>query len=609
MYSNQEDRHMQKLSPRLILGAVLMGVTLPAAAFIDPDFTPRDLVQSADTIVELTATSDGDGASRWDLTVTGTLKGEAPDRIALTITEDNPSEAVAVEEALIRYAATGMVAFIGEFEAESVIHLHAGNRWILVHAQEGEDWAWGAQAMNGRMNGTFDGGTDTLGRMTRYLLTYPDGIAPITVGTRWFDRLQPGHVPESVLGMLWLQPFGDQAAPHIHIISSGGDRLFRSEGDDTFEDVSDDAGLTHASRHAAWMRPDPTQAHPSLFSAQDGAIHIYELNDGALQPAGTIPLEADCLGLAEARLAATPALLISTPDHPLLAFREGDGQWRLEALETDEALLQASGPGATAVAADLNGSGYVDILQPREHHGLLWRGSADGFAPAIATAVTRGGSPQPAMALGDFSANGRLSLFVSGIQESELWDQTEDGAFRRTLPYSGSLAYKAPAGAEMALTTDLNHDGRPDLAILYETTTAMYHFNRGYRAMGEEGELPLDGMLVAAVAADLNEDGSIDLFAARRDGVLFYYANDMFDVPSVAVSLGDGIAGPVTVSVWQGTEDAPYCVGTESVVGKRPSIIPLRRAGPAQLRWRLPGRAEQITAITVGNRMQPVTVE
>ena len=66
------------------------------------------------------------------------------------------------------------------------------------------------------------------------------------------------------------------------------------------------------------------------------------------------------------------------------------------------------------------------------------------------------------------------------------------GRFRPVLRYAGSVGHKLHPGAADCLATDLNHDGRPDLALLYAKGRFLYHFNRGYRCMGEEGELTLE---------------------------------------------------------------------------------------------------------------------
>ena len=78
---------------------------------------------------------------------------------------------------------------------------------------------------------------------------------------------------------------------------------------------------------------------------------------------------------------------------------------------------------------------------------------------------------------------------LSGTGACELWESTGTGSFRPVIQYTGSLQDKRQPGASDCLTTDLNHDGRPDLATLYEKGHFLYHFNRGYRCMGEQGEL------------------------------------------------------------------------------------------------------------------------
>ncbi len=584
---------------------VMLGV-LPVAGFIDPHFTPVDLLQGATAVIAARPALGDDQV--WRLIVSDRLKGDSPETIRLILDEVPEAEFGRMQEAFLAGQALGdggAIAYVGEFEGVSTVHLHVGNLWIEASLAEGDGWV--LQGPNPRMVGTYDGSTEALLRITRYLLSNPDGSVPVTVGMRWLDRSQAGQAPGPVHGMLLVDPFGTGEAPHVHIYGAGGDSIWRVNGDDSFTDVTAETALQIVSRHAAWLRW-PGQASASLVSAGDKRVRILDVTDGRFEPRSAFAVEGDVLGIAGFELSGQPAILVSLAGVPVIAHEVEDG-WRLEALPVGDTLLAAAGSGAAALVADFNNDGYIDVLQPRAHHGLLWRGGASGFNEAIAVAVVHGGSSSPAVALGDWNADGLLDVFVSGLAESELWQQEIDGSFRRVAKIGGSMSYKAHPAAAAAKATDLNHDGRPDLAIFYETRTALYHFNRGYGAMGEEGELPLDAGLVAAVAADMNADSSLDLLAVRRDGTLVYMSNDLFDVPSLTLRLGEGLSGPVTVSVWQGQDQAAYCVGTVLVESGRPSFVALRNSGRAQIRWRLPGQAESRIEVEVSHTAKTFTIE
>lgn len=592
-------------APRLFaVGLTALLLATSSHGFIDPVFTPVDLVRSASAI--RTGRTAVDDAGGWTLSKGRLLKGELPATIELSPKGLPEKVREEVARALSDTDAGDAVAYLGEFGDDRAVYLHAGNTWLKAAPKSDEVWL--IQGVNDkRMNGTYNGATRTLLRITEYLLANKEGAVPTNVGTRWLDRVKAGQAKAPVSGMRLVRPLGTSEQAHVHVFGEGGDSLWRVDGDGSFVDVTKQVGLSAASRHAVWMRRAGVK-HAILFSVQDEEVCIYEWGDGKLQSTERIPLSADCIGLAVGRVANRPAIVISTPELPLLAL-EAEGKWIAKPLPVGFEMLSSAGDPAAAVVADFNNDGYVDVLQPRAKHGLLWKGQAEGFAGAEKAAVTRGGSPAPAIEVGDWNADGRLDLFVSGPDASELWQQDHEGRFRPVLNASGSLSYKGYPGAASALATDLNHDGRPDLAVFYEKRAAPYHFNRGFGAMGEEGELPLDSGLVAAVAADMNGDSSLDLLASQRDGTLIYMSNDLFDVPSLSIRLADGVAGPVTVSVWQGKGDTAYCVGTVSVESSRPSVAALRKSGKAIVRWRLPGKTERSVEVEVGNKTLPFVIE
>jgi len=589
----------------VVLGGVLS--VRPAAGFIDPHFTPIDLLRSAQSVIAAHPKLEDDGT--WRLVVGDRLKGDAPDAIPLSLEALAEDDRATVASALSRgheLGAQGAIAYLGEFQGVQTVHLHAGNRWM--EADLGADDVWAVSGLNPRMVGTYDGSTVALLRITRYLLAHPDGTVPVTVGMIWLDRTQVGQANGAVRGMLLVQPFGESAQAHVHVFGEEGDTIWRVNGDDTFTDVTAETGLDTASQHADWFRR-PGASAASLISHADGVIRILDVVEGQFRQSSTLAVGDGCLGLQALTVGGEQAILVAFPDVPMLAREQQDGQWVTTPLPVDPALLAAAGSGATALAADFNQDGAVSILQPRANHGLMWRGSSLDALAAEAVAIRHAGSATPVLALGDWNTDGRLAVFVSGPFESELWEQRHDGTFHAVAAIGGSLSYKAHPGAAWAIATDLNHDGRPDLGIFYADRVAVYHFNRGYGAMGEEGELPLDAGLVAAVAADMNADSSLDLLAARRDGTLVYMSNDLFDVPSIELSLGADVPEPVTVSVWQGEGESAFCVGTVPVRAKRPSVVALRTSGEVLVRWRLAGQDEAEKRLTVGHGQKAFTIE
>jgi hypothetical protein len=291
-------------------------------------------------------------------------------------------------------------------------------------------------------------------------------------------------------------------------------------------------------------------------------------------------------------------VLVSGPDLPFVLEREAAGGWRKRALPAGEEVRKGSGRASPCIVADLDNDGWPDVLQPRERFSLLWKGGAAGFAGAAKCAVRCSGE-RARSTLGDFDGDGSLDVFVCGQDENRLWENDGAGGFRDVTGDAGSLGYKMTGGASSCLAADLDHDGRPDLAIAYGDTGLVYHFNRGYRCFGEEGGLRLNEMddppeiesfgIADCCAGDLDGDGADEFVAVFGEGGAYCFFTSVADVPTFSARPSSGSTGPVTVSAWQGDE-IPVCTGTWSLSGTGPPrTFTLRRAGECTLKWRVPG--------------------
>jgi hypothetical protein len=194
-----------------------------------------------------------------------------------------------------------------------------------------------------------------------------------------------------------------------------------------------------------------------------------------------------------------------------------------------------------------------------------------------------------------------LDIFLGDAERLQLWENDGHGTYREVARFAGSLNYKAAPGATACLATDLNHDGWTDLALFYEVDGLVYHFNRGFRCLGEEGGLKLSDLdeppavpslgVQDCAAADFNGDGSVDLAVVFGDGSVYVFYNSLMDLPSARLRLAQGQAGPVTFSVWRG-ESAGDCRGVWCVGDGHAQLSHLgfTKAGRCILKWALPGQ-------------------
>ena len=575
-----------------------------AWAIINPRFTPKHLVEEADLVIAgpLEGTAN---PLEWKLSAATQIKGKAAEQV-LSLAACNKDHLEDIQAALKRNGRDPVILFSGTMNEEKRAYLHAMGLWLdLKPADAGR---WDVAGYSPQMSGTYAGGTDMLIRMSRYLADDPDADVPVTAGVRWLATAKVPPVPGQIAGMAAVD-FAKVGNVHLFVGSSGGDRLFRAKGEDALEDVTAAARLDAKSRRFAWLDLDG-DGLADLVSWDGSALSARLAgSDGTFKPAGdgfSLKLgfagqgrpayNAECLGLAPCSTDGRPGLLVSTAAAPILLVANRTAGWTKAEFPAGPQVNR--GTASPCVVADLDNDGYPDVLQPGEGGGLLWKGKAGGFgAPARVPVATGRGAATAAV--GDFNQDGFLDVFLAGPESNSLWENDGKGGFRDVFRNGGSISYKCPPGATGVQAMDLNHDGRQDLCLVYREGELLYHWNRGFRSFGEEGEVRLPGIdaepgqprlgQIAAAAGDFNADGSSDLAVILTNGDLYCAFNDKTDVPSVRLRLAKGMTGPVTASCWIG-EKHPTCTGALPVPGHSPAAtLSTRFPGPCTIRFRLPG--------------------
>ena len=576
---------------------VLLAAT--ALGLINPKFTPIHLAKESEIILAGVLTTTG-RADEWTFAIDQTLKGRAEARATLVLAAGKQEEVEGIRQLLPRDGEAVAVLFASGRKKGEQAYLHVAGTWLSLKAAGLA--RWDVESLARRMSGVYAGGTDMLVRMTRYILTDPRAAVPVSAGTAWMSEVvRLGTLDGEIGGMTALE-WGADKRTYLFVASSKGDRLFRARPDDeAFDDATAETRLDTRSRQFAWLDLRG-RGRPCLLSWDGKAVQARELEeDGTFRPLGGPARTFDdaCLGLAACSVPGSggPALLVSTSAMPLLLGRGDAGEWTTTALPGGPVVRQAGDFPSACIVADLDNDGFWDVLQPRRRGGVLWRGRAEGLAEPVRSDVGAPDGPCR-FALGDFNQDGYLDIFLCSPTTTALWENDGAGGFRDVVRWAGSLAYKASAGYADCRAADLNHDGRLDLCLLHPKDSFTYHFNRGFRCLGEEGELRLHdpaktgesslGQQAGAVA-DFNGDGSLDLAVALADGQVCCYYNDSFNKPLLRVRLAKGVAGPVTVSLWP-DGDHPVCMSALSV-GETPAKVHFGVGQPGRytVRWRLPG--------------------
>jgi len=585
---------------------ILLAATGTCRALINPHFTPKHLAGGSDVIFAGTLAA-GAGAGQWKLTVTQPLRGKGGREHAVSLARCDKDYVADVRRTLKANGAGPVILFASGPQKKA--YLHVAGTWLAVRPAGAG--TWDVTGLAPRMSATFAGGTDMLTRMTRHLLADARADVPVSAGVAWLDFVRVGRARGEPSGMAGVTV--GKGGVHLFVGCAGGDRLFRPKGRDeqvTFEDVTAKAALAAKSRRFAWVDVNADGLADLVSWDGERLTTCFAEAAGTFRAGGaawSYRPGGRCAGLAACARAGRPGVLVSSGSLPIHLAAGADG-WRAATLPGGPALAKGAGVPSACVVADFDGDGLPDVLRPAERAGVLWRGKAGGFdAPAV-SAVAAGAGPAVA-AVGDFDAGGTLDVFLAGGERATLWSNDGSGGFREVLRLSGSLSYKCPPRPAAAGVLDLNHDGLADLCLVYRAGNLLYHFNRGFRSFGEEGEVRLEGLAppgggpapgqVALAAADFNADGSQDLAVTCADGGVWCCLNEMSARPAVRLRLGKGLPGPITATCRTGAA-ATGPLTAISVTGPSPAgLVAMPRPGRLTIRYRLPDQSERTLAVVV----------
>jgi hypothetical protein len=589
---------------RLVGLGVLAALAIALFGFIDPRFTPLQLVRQSTQIVAGTVQA-GEGGG-WRIADPAAIQGRVPATLALTCAGEHADQ---VRALLAQGIGRPAILFADAARDDGRCLLSIDGVWLQVRAVPG---GWSCLAPDQKLSGTFAGGTDMLIRLARYIVADPDATVPVGVGTSWMECSRIDRLT-AVAGLAAVAVEGGDA-PCLFVAAPDGDRLYRPVADEErLEDISAKVHLGSRSRRFAWHDLDGNgSADLVTFDGEGLSVRLASpvgfVDQGRLEWNAA---DGQCLGLAPA---GPGRILVSSGRKPfLLAWQAG--AWQRSELPAPGADAPA-GPASACIVADLDGDGLVDALQPLGDGGLLWRGTPAGFQAPVRSAVASPAGDVRA-ALGDFDGDGHLDLCLGDAGHLRLWEDDGHGAFADATAHAGSLSYKAKPAVTCCVAADLNHDGRQDLILGYGDAGFSYHFNRGFRCFGEEGGLHLDEVrdppaeaglgITACTVADFDGNGADDAVVAFSDGSVFCYYNNLFDAAVIRARLAPGVAGPVTVTLWEAGKGGA-CVGA-SVVAAPGRYLGLRKPGAYEARWHGADGRERIRQLNVAGPVDLVLGE
>jgi hypothetical protein len=339
-------------------------------------------------------------------------------------------------------------------------------------------------------DGTFEDVTDKAG------VALGDRVC---VGATWADYDNDGHLDLFVTS------------------TRGGNVLFRNNGDGTFTDVTEKAGLK--------VKPT-THSQTAVFFDfdNDGFLDLFVTNTARWTTDSYDKKQHYWLGKE-----LFAGLVDSPKEHNVLYRNNGDGTFTDV---TAKAGLAGRGWSADAVAFDYDGDGHIDLFVTTMFGGCqLYRNNGNGAFSDVTNEVL-GRTPWGALGAKafDFNNDGRLDLYVVDMH-SDMWMglDLEHASLPNALKHektrfpnrAGPLAQENPRHMEQELSL------AQKLGYRYED---LYFGNAFYRNEGKgkfteiSGQAALETFWPWGIATgDFDNDGFEDVFVPSGMGYPFYY--------------------------------------------------------------------------------------
>ncbi len=626
-----------------MLAAVLMAVP-KAAALINLKFTPVQLVRSAAAIVSLEV-GPLEARNVLRVRVVKVIHGKlAAESVTIDLGKSSGNRVSEVREVLGDGGAPGagnigtgplvgagrpallFTGAIGRPRAKDAIGakaaLQIGRRWFALTSAGPGRWTMDEKAeLEARMQAVWAGGTEMLQRAVEYVLADPDASVPATAGVNWAARKRVARLEGQVTVAAAIDLHGNGPLT-LFVGSEAGDRLLEFDpAGDRLRDLATGAKLKSKSRVAAWGHFSGSR-RLDLASSDGKTITLWlQHEQGAFDARPlTVTLPHGCIGLAamDVGVGGRSGLLISTSAAPMVLTPAADGSFKASELAAPDAESEL-GRGLSCVAADFDGDGIVDIVQPRTVSSVFYRGKAPGVfeAPSVLKSLGTGPDGRSAFA-GDWDGDGLLDIFVVGENGCFAWRNLGKGRFQDVYEDAGEVAYKALRNAIGGMACDINSDGRQDLLLAYADQAPQVFFNRGFFTFGLAESLKLendptitdlDRGVQAAVMADFSGApgtpgrGVESLIVVLKSGsvwVLSPSAERSSESRSpggyaVSIRLAEGSLGPVTVVGY----DETRCLGGRVAAPGSPARFGMQSPGPLKLQWRDSAGREQSRTIEV----------
>jgi hypothetical protein len=332
--------------------------------------------------------------------------------------------------------------------------------------------------------------------------------------------------------------YDNDGYPDILVTAYGRCTLYHNNGNGTFSDVTDKAGVAAPgwTTSAVWFDYD-----------NDGKLDLFLCSFVQFSLKNNVLCGDNKLGK---RFYCIPRVFKPTPS--LLFHNNGDGTFTEASAGTD--IQRAPGKGLGVVATDINNDGLMDLFVANDTvQNFLFvnrgKGKWDEIGLASEVAFSSNGTPRSGMGVdsADFDADGRQDLFVANVDQEMFSLYHNDG-------HESFADVAAPQGVARATRLlsgwglkffDYDNDGSVDLflanghpddmielysqQVRYKEPLLLFH-NDGKKLADVSAQagpafqkvFPARGLAVG----DYNNDGSIDVLIGNNGGAPLLLKNN-----------------------------------------------------------------------------------
>jgi hypothetical protein len=202
--------------------------------------------------------------------------------------------------------------------------------------------------------------------------------------------------------------------------------------------------------------------------------------------------------------------------------------------------------------------------------------SLPGFLAPVSYAVDPSPSVPTAVAVGDFTGNGKLDLVTAndGVGDVSVLLGNGDGTFQAARNFgTGPNNYTFPSVA----VGDFNGDGKLDIVETNDCGVNLLLGNGdGTFQFAGDFALPLGQLPQSVVVGDLNGDGKLDLVVTGTTSYFGLYSTPGANYVNVLLGNGDGtFSDASTVQIPSGSELQPVALGDFNGDGKLDVVTPV----------------------------------